>query len=201
MRNKILAAICLAMLAFAFNLAYWQELNDKMESVQTVPLILPHSGVDSFDDIFDNRVIIVNDAEMNCMARNIYFEARNQSDEAMAAVGYIILNRVLSPRYPDTVCGVVYKGRKNPNGSYKRFQCHFSWVCDNKPDTPNLSNIIEAKAWERAERIAMAVFSGTVENTIGKATMYHATYVSPYWKKAYERVAVVDDHIFYQKRG
>jgi len=155
----------------------------------------------SFSRSISYHLFPIDSHEMECMVKNIYFEARNQkTDEAMAAVGYTVLNRVHHPKYPNTVCSVVYQGQKR-SGEYVRHRCQFSWVCDGKPSRAVLGNIVERQAWERAEQIALAVFHRTIDNPIGKSTMYHATYVSPYWKHAYEHVAQIEDHIFYQKRG
>ena len=42
-----------------------------------------------------------------CLAQNIYFEARSQPLIEQVAVAQVVLNRVHSPNYPDTVCAVV----------------------------------------------------------------------------------------------
>lgn len=144
--------------------------------------------------------ILVDNEDLECMATNMYFEARNQNtDAAMAAVGYIVLNRVVARRYQNTVCGVVYEG-KRISGRYVKNKCQFSWVCDRTPNVVSPHNAIERDAWERSKRIAYGVLSRTIDNPIGNATMYHATNVSPYWMNAYDMVVQVEDHIFYQKR-
>lgn len=147
-----------------------------------------------------DRVVHIDQKEFECMALNMYFEARNQgSDAAMAAVGYTVLNRVASKSYPSTVCNVVFQGLKAASGGYRRNLCQFSWVCDGKPDVPNTKHPIEAKAWNMAQAIALKVLNGTIDNPVGNATMYHATYVNPRWASAYVMVAQVKDHIFYEK--
>ena len=134
------------------------------------------------------------------MALNMYFEARNQDTiEAMAAVGFTVLNRVATSRYPNTICGVVYQGQRDSNGNYVRNRCQFSWVCDGKADVPNMRHTVEAKAWEKANAVAIQVITGAIDNPVGNATMYHATYVRPYWAESYSLVAQVEDHIFYEK--
>ena len=47
---------------------------------------------------------------MECLAKNIYFESRNQSHLGQMAVAHVTINRVLDKRYPDTVCKVVHQG-------------------------------------------------------------------------------------------
>lgn len=146
------------------------------------------------------EVVEVDERQLECMALNMYFEARNQNTtEAMAAVGYTVLNRVATSRYPNTICGVVYQGKRDRNGNYVRNRCQFSWVCDGKADVPNVSNSIEAQAWNTANEVAMQVLTGTIDNPVGNAIMYHATYVKPRWAKAYDMVTQIEDHIFYEK--
>jgi spore germination cell wall hydrolase CwlJ-like protein len=49
--------------------------------------------------------------DKDCMTRAMFFESHRSSREGMIAVGTVVMNRVNSPNYPDTVCGVV--GQKN----------------------------------------------------------------------------------------
>ena len=146
------------------------------------------------------EVVEVDERQLECMALNMYFEARNQNTtEAMAAVGYTVLNRVATSRYPNTICGVVYQGKRDRNGNYVRNRCQFSWVCDGKADVPNTRHPGEVEAWEKANEVALQVLTGAIDNPVGNATMYHATYVRPYWANSYSLVAQVEDHIFYEK--
>ena len=46
----------------------------------------------------------------DCLAQNIYFEARSESQAGMIAVAQVTMNRVKHPRYPNTVCEVVKQG-------------------------------------------------------------------------------------------
>ena len=45
--------------------------------------------------------------QVECLAKNIYHEARGESTAGMFAVGFVTLNRVMDSRYPNTICGVV----------------------------------------------------------------------------------------------
>jgi N-acetylmuramoyl-L-alanine amidase len=158
----------------------------------------------------EDFLVEVDPEEFECMRLNMYYEARNQrTDDAFIAVGYTVLNRVEDPQYPDTVCDVVQQARRDASGLPIRNKCQFSWYCDGKDDVPNLTiklrngkvvpNTIEQAAWDRATELAMQVMRREVDNPVGDAVMYHATYVSPYWKKAYARVAQIETHIFYSK--
>jgi spore germination cell wall hydrolase CwlJ-like protein len=47
--------------------------------------------------------------ELGCLVANIYHEARGEDALGQAAVAHVTLNRVRSPSYSDTVCGVVWQ--------------------------------------------------------------------------------------------
>lgn len=49
--------------------------------------------------------------EQECMERAMYFESNRSSRDGMIAVGSVVMNRVESRQYPNTVCAVV--GQKN----------------------------------------------------------------------------------------
>ena len=59
-----------------------------------------------------------------CLTNAIYFEARGEPVRGQMAVAQVIMNRVFSGYYPDSVCGVVYQ---NAN---RRNRCQFSFACD-----------------------------------------------------------------------
>ncbi len=158
-------------------------------------VVLPEAIPDA-----ETVLVQLDQSEFECMRANMYYEARNQrSDDAYIAVGYTVLNRVASKRYPDSICGVISQARRDSKGNPIRHKCQFSWYCDGKPDVPNLNNVLERRAWERATELAAAVMRNEVDNPIGNATMYHATYVNPHWKHAYHKVATIETHIFYSQ--
>ena len=75
---------------------------------------------------------------ITCLALNIYFESRNQPIEGQVAVSQVVLERVKSKKYPDTVCEVVFQG---PTYSWSvnypiKNRCQFSWYCDGISDKP-----------------------------------------------------------------
>lgn len=131
----------------------------------------------------------------NALALNIYHEARNQSIDGMLMVGEVTMNRVESDHFPDTICGVVYQGRRDENNNMIRHKCQFSWYCDGSSDTPN-----EQEEWELSQKIAAEIIRGDVDFLNTGATHYlNANTVSrmPRWTRVYEFVGVVGDHKFY----
>lgn len=54
---------------------------------------------------------MIGQGDLNCMARAMYFESNRSSRDGMIAVGTVVMNRVKSAEFPNTVCKVV--GQKN----------------------------------------------------------------------------------------
>jgi len=128
-----------------------------------------------------------------CLAQNIYFEARNQSDLGKEAVAEVVLNRVKSTSYPSTVCSVT-KQAKQRFGKILTNKCQFSWYCDGKSDIPT-----DTQSWIKSIKIAQQILSHDSRNLTQGSTHYHSVTVSPYWKKSLNRVVQIDDHIFYKE--
>jgi spore germination cell wall hydrolase CwlJ-like protein len=128
--------------------------------------------------------------ELRCMATAIYFEARDEPIKGQIAVGQVVMNRIRSPFYPKTVCGVVYQGERNRHG------CQFSFTCTGKRNA-----IREKEEWVTAVKLAKQVIAGEVWiNEVGYATHYHATYVHPPWRFELERLTQIGHHIFYKMK-
>ena len=130
--------------------------------------------------------------DQDCMAKNIYWESRNQSVNAMYAVAEVVMSRVRDRRWPDNVCAVIKQRRRGI--------CQFSWYCDGKSDEPRLDNSMERMAWKLASIVAWAVLKHGPTNTVHGALWYHSNKVEPYWSKVYTPVTVIEDHIFYVER-
>ncbi len=123
--------------------------------------------------------------ELECLAEALYFEARGESIKGQAAVAEVILNRVDSPAFPRTVCGVVNQGG---NGG-----CQFSYTCDGRAEV-----ISEPEAWKRSAKIAGAMLGGAPRLLTEGATFFHTPKVSPRWSKRFELTARIGSHLFYR---
>lgn len=140
---------------------------------------------------------LVDDEQQYCLTEAIYFEARNQTVDGKIAVGSVILNRVRSPDFPDTICDVVHQGPLD-GSEISLNRCQFSYYCDGKSDDPPTENILEIAAWDLAYFVAEALLLDVVDRNAGGGTYYHADYVDPFWNEEYTQVAVVGKHIFYK---
>jgi spore germination cell wall hydrolase CwlJ-like protein len=125
--------------------------------------------------------------ELDCLAEAVYFEARGESARGQAAVATVIMNRVRSPRFPKTVCGVVFQGAGHRKG------CQFSFACDG-----HIERVAEWDAWAEARQVAARALSGAVLRDVGSATHFHTTGVDPEWGSRMLRVAKVGLHVFYR---
>ena len=149
--------------------------------IEPLPLIAIRKPID-----YDEK-------QKHCLALNVYHEAKNQDLQGQVAVAMVTLNRVQDKRFPDTICNVV-KHTKYPGRLHK---CQFSWWCDGKSDKPK-----EQSAWKTALSVAKFVLENWSyrKDPTGGALWYHANYVKPRWSKAFNRVAVIQDHIFYAEK-
>lgn len=127
---------------------------------------------------------------LRCMAAAIDYEAGNEPIEGQEAVGQVILNRLRDPAFPKTVCGVVFQG------SARRTGCQFTFTCDGSLLRPR-----SAQSQAQANFVAEHVLAGLNSSSVGGATHYHASYVSPYWAPSLVRVATIGAHIFYRRPG
>jgi|688.fasta_scaffold00051_53 spore germination cell wall hydrolase CwlJ-like protein len=124
----------------------------------------------------------IREEEIDCLTRNIYFEARNQSTEGQYAVAEVVLNRAENPDFPENICEIVQQ--KNERG------CQFSWYCDGKSD-----KMRDKRAIIKAKQIAIKSLEQKTNYTNG-ALFYHANYVTPDWQNL-RKTAEIEDHIFY----
>lgn len=122
-----------------------------------------------------------------CLSEALYFEARGETAKGLFAVAEVILNRVDSPRYPDTVCGVVNQGMGRRNG------CQFSFICDGRPE-----EVKNQSAWERVGKVARAMLDGAPRALTDGALYYHTKSVSPRWSASLLRTASIGVHHFYR---
>jgi spore germination cell wall hydrolase CwlJ-like protein len=120
-------------------------------------------------------------SDRECLARVMFFESNRSSDEGMLAVGTVVMNRLQSPKYPKSVCGVVGQQNQFADGA--------------------LTNHVNKRhsSWARAERAADAVLAGERHAGVGQAMFFHtAGYSYPYRNMKY--VTLAGGNMFYDKR-
>lgn len=122
------------------------------------------------------------DRQQDCLASAVYFEARGEPLEGQLAVAEVVLNRVASKRYPDTICKVVEQ------------PWQFSFV-NATGRIPNANR--SSEAWRKSVAIARIAQAGTANAVENDVLWYHADYVSPSWGRRLARQDKIGLHIFY----
>jgi spore germination cell wall hydrolase CwlJ-like protein len=125
----------------------------------------------------------IDNSEVECLTRNIYYEARNQPIKGQEAVAHVTLNRLKSGKHGNSICEVVYQ----PHA--------FSWTLDKLKIRGRLKEI---EAESLAKEIAFNTLVGNIKDPTDGATHYHASYVKPYWSKKLEKKVKISSHIFYE---
>lgn len=158
--------------------------------------------------------------DIECLARNIFYEAGSESLEGKVAVGMVTINRTQDERYPQTVCGVVRQRTvvtvpqkitqvktvkdgwllppkqvvETRTQQVTRAIYQFSWVGQHniriKEDDPR---------WIESRSVAEELARGGYENwqeKYSEAMNFHAVYVNPRWRL--KRIGRVGNHIFYK---
>lgn len=118
---------------------------------------------------------------VSCLAEAVYFEARGTGDVGQAAVAHVVVNRAESPKFPDTVCGVVADG------------CQFSYRCDGNPET-----LADPGARANAHRTAEQVIAGAAPDITKGALFFHADEMAPGWFNTRPRVGTFGGNVFYR---
>ena len=133
--------------------------------------------------------------QVECLAQNIYYEARGEDEDGHVAVALVTMNRSLSKLYPSNVCNVVREKLGKT--------CQFTWWCD--PKLRSKATLYkytrqEKLVYETIRDLALHVYVNRdqIEDFTGGAIFYHANYVNPRWK--YKKTAQIGKHIFYKKR-
>jgi hypothetical protein len=122
-----------------------------------------------------------------CLAEAIYFEARGEPVEGQFAVAEVILNRVESPKFPNSICKVVRQG------TGRKRACQFSYNCDGK-----LEYITNGAAYDQAKRVARVSMDRKTRPLTKEATYYHAAFASPSWARSFRHVTTIGVHKFYK---
>ena len=164
-------------------------MENKLEAQQTANVLL----ISELDDLnrkveflnlpYEKKQVVMR--EIECLARNIYFEAGGEPHAGKIAVAEVTMNRVKSRQYPRTVCGVVHQKTRGT--------CQFSWVCEGKTKVYRNS-----QAWRDSIKIAENILiSKKHYGIIGNAKHFHAVYVAPEWADSKKMIKKIGQHIFY----
>ena len=145
----------------------------------------------------DKQLVMINTAmtaevrnkQLECLAKNIYYEAGGESFEGKVAVAQVTINRANSGQFPKDICQVVYQ----KNIVYEKVLCQFSWYCEQASAIRPRNTTV----FKESELVARQVL---LENfrlpSLKNALYFHATHINPNWNR--EKVAQIGGHVFYK---
>lgn len=165
----------------------------------------------------------LSDKDVECLARNIFYESGGEPTEGKIAVGIVTVNRAQDPRFGRSVCEVVkartvvtktrevkktevvkvgYFGRPDPVTKTTTVVeqvpvCQFSWVCAGYARKPKADD----ERWVESKAIAEGIARGEYESyraKYGSALFFHNTGVRPLWAKTKRYITKTGHHIFYE---
>jgi len=167
----------------------------KLDAKSTAKLLNPRAAAtgDGPEVQFDRawlqtQPFIEGGAEWRCLSEALYFEARGETIKGQFAVAEVILNRVASRKYPNTICAVINQG------TGKRYQCQFTYTCDGRAEI-----ISEPRAWETVGKVARLAMAGGAGNLTDGAEYYHTRSVRPRWSRVFTQTTTIGYHIFYRR--
>jgi hypothetical protein len=127
-------------------------------------------------------------AQLECLARNIYHEAGSEPFEGKVAVAQVTINRAESSQFPSDICQVVYQ----KNIVYEKVFCQFSWYCEKPTAMKPMNGAIYTESMEVAKKVLLEGFRLP---DLKNALYFHGDYIQPGWNK--KPVAKIGHHIFY----
>jgi spore germination cell wall hydrolase CwlJ-like protein len=165
----------------------------------------------------------LSDRDVECLARNIFYESGGEPTEGKIAVGIVTVNRSQDPRFGQSVCEVVkartvvvksrevkqtemvktgYFGPPEKVTTTKTVVeqvpvCQFSWTCGGYAKKPKFDD----ERWVESQAIAQGIARGDYAEyrlKYGGAMYFHATAVRPVWAKSKKFVTKTGHHLFYE---
>ena len=156
-------------------------------SLLAILLIRQEVRMDMIEEKLDD-VIQVNEKvkytknDVECLTKNIYYEAGVEPEVGKFAVAHVTINRLKTGYWGNSICKVVYA------------KSQFSWTLSKKLPRPN------SKLWAESEEIARKVLAGHRVRGLTKSLYYHATYIKdPKWVDTRHEAGQIGQHVFYNK--
>lgn len=123
--------------------------------------------------------------ELECLARVVFHEARGEPLEGQIAVANVVMNRVQSSHFPNTICEVVYQPKQFTD-IQKRTDFHN----------------YDSGSWDRSMTSAVLVYLGKrPDNTKGALFYLNPDKVRKKvltsWKKKYIVLTQISNHKFF----
>lgn len=177
-KHSAVASVSMTMLIFFAALALVQTVKVKIKDIPAAPVKV----------VLDENTL--SDKDLFCFVQTLYHETRGEGRLGMAAVAYVILNRVQSPYYPKTICGVVWE--KRWSNEQQRYIAQFEWTLDGKPD-----DMRDIESIRLAVDVALGAYRGTIKNPVGNIVNYiNPKKCNPAWAQAATYFIIIGNHKF-----
>lgn len=162
-----------------FAYMYYNEQTQRIEPVEVYGMLdnLPKPKQVAISKLLPDQA--------ECLAINMYAEARSEGKEGMIAVTNVVQNRVADPRWPSDHCKVVYQPYQ------------FSWT-----NSKQAIEITEPEQYQQALRIANLALNNKLPNLVGTADHYYApAKANPAWAKQMKTVTKIRGHKFLDSKA
>ena len=135
------------------------------------------------DDIIQVKESInYSKTDLDCLTRNVYYEAGVEDHRGKYAVAQVTINRLKTGRWGNTICKVVYAPKQ------------FSWTLMRQLPPPN------KELWAQSESVARNALSGSRVRGLTRSLYYHATYIKdPAWADPTAELGQIGNHVFYSR--
>lgn len=153
----------------------------KLAAIATIAIsvVIPKQLTISVPEFVSYGLFKYTEKDINCLAQNIYFEARGEPIEGKIAVAQVTINRLNhKTQFEKTICGVVYAPKQ------------FSW-------TEQHNKIKDIKRWQESRLLAKQIISGNLKLIKFSALYFHNQSVKPKWAKKHQYLATIGSHSFY----
>lgn len=132
--------------------------------------------------------------QIDCLADNIYFEARAEPLVGQMAIAFVTLNRVQSGQFGATICKVV---KQKFNGV-----CQFSWWCNDTTRYQSVKRYYDWDIYDEVRKLATHVFLNYNElhDITHGAMFFHSQHVSRHMlgTTKIKQTTRIGRHIFYR---
>lgn len=132
-------------------------------------------------------------AEMDMLTAMIYCESRGEPYEGQLAVGYVIMNRVRSTKFPNSLEAVLRQHKQFEPAGSGRFDIVLTAYWGNIP------GVISEREWESCQRAAMVCVNS--DSNVGESLFFRTHKPVPQLAQNLEAAGVpywiIQNHIFY----
>jgi len=120
--------------------------------------------------------------DLDCLTRNVYYEAGVEDERGKMAVAHVTVNRLKTGYWGNTICKVVYA------------KSQFSWTLQKNLPKPNPG------LWAESEAVARKVLTGYRITGLMRSLYYHAIYIKePAWADPSAEAGQIGNHVFYNR--